>query len=161
RLTNAPRKPELVIFGLDYWWFQAPVPVEQQSKTRVARFIDYGRYRQLREGRYQVQEWTDFTLDQVQLFQKAWRDPRLYAALRAPPMEPVTNRLTWSVPARLLGDGYRNDGSYRYTSRLRHFAEQGVSDGGASADWTKDSETFTGNYLNEAGFDDLREFIAE
>jgi hypothetical protein len=163
RLTRSSQPPELVILGLDFWWFQSAVPIAAQSRTRLCRYVGLDLYRRARMARETVKEWSTFALDQMQLYQHAWRDPRLYAALASPGREPGCGRAVYSVQSRLAGDGYRNDGSYRYTAALARFARNGTTDGGATADWSHAYRegTFSGNFMNEAALDDLREFIAE
>jgi hypothetical protein len=163
RLSRTDHPPELIVLGLDFWWFQSAVPPAAQGKAGLVRWLGHDRHRRIRMARETMQEWGTFALDQVQLFQHAWRDPRFYAALAAPGREPGCGRAVYSVQSRLAGDGYRNDGSYRYTASLRKFAQTCAADGGDTGDWVEAFAhgTFSGNFVNEAALDDLREFIAE
>src|SRR5262249_26071202 len=116
-----------------------------------------------REARHLIgREWTDFVLDQTQLLQTAWRDPRLYESLRqASDIEPQSGRKLVGIHARLTGDGYRNDGSYRYSRYQQAVAQQG----GAGypdlncPDWL--DCPYQGNYLVPEALEDVKEFIEE
>jgi hypothetical protein len=163
RLSRSPEKPELVIWGLDYWWFQSTVPPEQHhcSSARALRWLGYHRYRQLREARHLVgREWTDFVLDQAQLLQTAWRDPRWYAALRqTSDTEPESGRKLIGVHARLTGDGYRNDGSYRYSRYYQAWSRGASYPDPNNPDWL--DLPYQGNYVLPEALEDVREFIEE
>jgi hypothetical protein len=102
-----PDRPELIIVGLDFSWFQT-----RGSGRRVLPDA-WGR-----DAVTRLRLTGTLWLDRIQLLQRAWRDPRFREALRDPDRrDPATGRRLLGIGARGMG-GFRNDGSYCYSRFL-------------------------------------------
>jgi hypothetical protein len=117
-LVAADAAPQTILLGLDFWWFQ-----ESERRRTIRKGFDavmpVRARRWLLALRRQTVRPCEFWLDQVQLLQRAWRDPRFWRARKHPEArEPETGRRLWGLGARVTG-GFRNDGSHRYSAVLR------------------------------------------
>lgn len=106
QLLAQPAPPELVVIGVDWWWLQHHRPTATPLTQREVLS------RRWRRGRTRV-------LDRAQLYQQAWRAPRVWDAWADPDQTTPTGRTPWGINARTTG-GFRNDGSYSYWQFIAH-----------------------------------------
>ncbi|MEO5358613.1 MAG: hypothetical protein H7844_15130 [Nitrospirae bacterium YQR-1] len=107
------KKPELIIFGLDWFFF------EQQSdgtsiRERIKNSLPDALYFFIADYNTYVIYKKEFLLSQLYILQNAWKDPFFYDALVSlNSVEAVSGRTFVGLGARRIG-GFRNDGSMRY-----------------------------------------------
>ncbi len=112
RLLRADAKPTVLFLGIDWWLFRGPPrSLFQQRIESVLGASVTGRIRNMTR---RFSDEKAFLIDQVQLLQQAWRDPRFFAAFRDhEKRNAILGRRVIGVGASDTG-GFRNDGSYSY-----------------------------------------------
>lgn len=157
QLCDAGAKPRLILLGIDWSWFLPNVheSLVQQVVDRLAHSDTAFRFS---VWRTRIRRAKIFLLDQIQLLQTAWRDPRFdEGSFR----DLVNGRELIGIGARdTLKAGYRNDGSYCYTHLLDQYGvqidrAQQVEDGWA-LNWTY---RFRGSLLEENAVESLERFL--
>lgn len=113
-LVQTGAEPELLILGVDWWWLQTDT--RDPGDTLKAFWKRHG-------GQRPSLWWAKakiafgFYLDNLQLLQQAWKDPKFHEALRdRPRFEERSKRRLLGV--RAAGGGFRNDGSFRYAREI-------------------------------------------
>ena len=91
RLIEKGARPELLILGIDWWWFQEKRPEASRAGTGftegwIGKLRGLSAVSRLEAWRTQLHihgfyRLRTFVLDRVQLIQNAWRDGRYYAAI--------------------------------------------------------------------------------
>lgn len=168
RLLKKRAKPELIVFGIDWTWFQSN---ERELLTKngsfICRFISKVIppsivYRALGWKRY-VGRSRDLLLDRIQLIQHAWKDEKFQnALLGGEKQDPVTNRRLMGIGALSGLGGFRNDGSYRYSRLLAEYEKtppsiEKLREGALDA--FKNRNLYCGNYISPSALYWLNEFF--
>jgi hypothetical protein len=124
-IVRGSTKPRLIILGAEPSWFQSRNP---NPATRRAMLGAWGL--PLAATWTAVQDELAAITDRVQVLQLAWRDSRFQAAAKrrfATARDPLLDATLVGVSARATRNGFRNDGSFRYTELIE-------GDGALSAD---------------------------
>ena len=112
-------RPQLIILGLDFWWFQAANGISSDDLIRdvSSSLTETKSIRETLDGynrafRLKVR----FSVDRLQMYQQAWNDPRFHERLWAESrLDDATGRV--KLGCKKTG-GFRNDGSYRYSALI-------------------------------------------
>lgn len=148
-LEKSDARPELIFIEMDWWWLQTASPSPPSPGRWRKKFPALIEAVLLWRERWR--QWSTSFLDQIQLMQKAWRDPRFYHALAdRGRREPLTGRKLVGLGA-YLGTGFRNDGSISYWKQVLEYETKGVDAAvlrQMGLDRIKKGE-YRGNYIEE------------
>jgi hypothetical protein len=154
-LRSAHCRPKLILLGLDWWWFQADAPTPTGPTSRL---LSIEQRRTLGRWKRETDRRTGRLLDEVQLVQRAWRDPRLWDALQRTPAERQRKGRRLVGMAAGTAGGFRNDGSFQYPPSHRPTSIEALR---AEAFERFRAGVYRGNHVSEAAVADLERFLEE
>lgn len=123
RLTTWSR-PELIILGLDWWWFRGtdPVPDDvvatiERGETSFEQRVNLPASVALSRAR----DYRTYVSDRLTIFKTAWRDADFWRST-GQQWRRDDGISRYGIPSVLRDSGFRGDGSYQYSLNQPHLA---------------------------------------